>query len=140
MAGIHNTHSLAVGYVMWLFGFFGLHRFYYGRKITGAIWALTFGLLLIGWIVDLFLMPSLDRSADLRYQPGPIDYNVAWILSIPFLGIFGINRFYMGKWLSGLLWLVTGGLFGIGYIYDLFMLNEQVDAINRRLTAPHAAR
>ena len=51
MTGIHNTHSLAVGYVMWLFGFFGLHRF-----------------------------------------------------------------------------------------YDLFMLNEQVDAINRRFTAPHPPR
>jgi hypothetical protein len=27
----NNTHSVAVGYLCWIFGFFGAHRFYYGR-------------------------------------------------------------------------------------------------------------
>ena len=65
------------GYILWLFGFTGSHRFYYGRPITGAIWFFTFGLLMIGWIVDLFLIPSMDRQADLRFAPGKIDYNIA---------------------------------------------------------------
>ena len=40
-----DTHSVAVGYIVWIFGFFGAHRFYYGHRITGTIWFLTLGLL-----------------------------------------------------------------------------------------------
>jgi TM2 domain-containing membrane protein YozV len=36
-----------------------------------------------------------------------------------FVGLAGIHRFYKGKILSGLLWLFTGGLCGIGTILDL---------------------
>ncbi len=63
-----------------VFGIFGAHRFYYGRQITGTIWFFTGGLLLVGWIVDLFLIPSMDREADFRYQAGYLDYSVPWIL------------------------------------------------------------
>lgn len=125
-----NTHSLVVGYVVWLFGIFGAHRFYYGRPITGTIWFFTLGLLFVGWIVDLFLIPSMDREADWRYAPGPLDYTIGWIL-LTFLGTFGVHRFYMGKWVSGVIWLCTLGLFGLGWLYDLWTLNEQIDEINR---------
>ena len=127
---MHDTHSKVIGYLLWIFGFTGSHRFYYGRPISGTIYFFTLGLLFIGWIVDLFLIPSMDRQADMRFRPGPYDYNVAWIL-LTFLGIFGIHRMYMGKWLSGLLYLVTGGLFLIGVIYDYWTLNEQVAERNR---------
>lgn len=40
------------------------------------------------------------------------------------------NDVYMGKWLTGLLYLATGGLVGIGYIYDLWMLNDQISLAN----------
>ncbi len=72
----------------------------------------------------------MDRDADFNYSSGPLDYNVTWLL-LTFLGVFGIHRFYMGKWLSGLIYLLTGGLFLIGIIYDFWTLNEQVDEINR---------
>ncbi|MCE9556509.1 MAG: NINE protein [Planctomycetes bacterium] len=124
-----NTHSIGVGYIVWIFGFMGAHRFYFGKPITGTIWFFTLGLLLIGWIVDLFLIPSMARQADWRFKPGPIDYTVAWLL-LTFLGLFGIHRFYLGKWLTGLLWLVTGGLFGFGWLWDLWTLNEQVSSVN----------
>jgi len=127
----NNTHSILVGYILWIFGFLGSHRFYFGKQITGTIWFFTLGLLLIGWIIDLFLIPGMARRADLRYQPGPLDYTLAWVL-LTFLGIFGIHRFYMGKWITGIIYLLTGGLVGIGLLYDLWTLNGQVDEINRR--------
>jgi len=126
-----NTHSMAIGYVLWVFGFMGAHRFYFGKPITGTLWFLTGGLLLIGWIIDLLLIPGMDREADLRYQVGPIDYTIGWIL-LTFLGIFGIHRFYMGKWITGIVYLLTGGLLGLGLLYDLWTLNGQISELNRQ--------
>jgi TM2 domain-containing membrane protein YozV len=124
-----NTHSVAIGYILWLFGFTGSHRFYYGKPVTGTIWFLTLGLLGIGWLIDLFLIPGMDRMADLRYRSGWINYNVAWIL-LTFLGLFGAHRMYMGKWITGIIYLLTGGLFLLGYIYDYWTLNNQISEIN----------
>ncbi|SFI07226.1 NINE protein [Modicisalibacter xianhensis] len=127
----NDTHSKAVGYLLWIFGFTGAHRFYYGKPVTGTIWFFTFGLFLIGWLIDLFLIPSMDRQADLRYQSGPTNYTVAWVL-LTFLGVFGIHRMYMGKWLTGLLYLLTGGLFLIGVLYDFWSLNDQISMKHSR--------
>lgn len=124
-----DTHSKLIGYLLWIFGFTGSHRFYYGKPITGTIWLFTLGLLGIGWLIDLFLIPSMDRNADLRFESGEIDYSVGWIL-LTFLGLFGIHRFYMGKIITGILYLLTGGLFGIGWIYDFWTLNSQISEIN----------
>ena len=126
-----NTHSIAVGYVCWLLGFLGMHRFYFGKPITGTIWFFTGGLFLIGWIIDLFLIPSMDATADRRYVPGKLDYNIAWLLLV-FLGLFGIHRFYMGKVITGVIYLLTGGLLGVGWLFDLWTLNGQVSEINAR--------
>lgn len=131
MAETPDTHRKLVGYILWIFGFTGSHRFYYGRPISGAIWFFTFGLVLIGWLVDLFLIPRMDRQADLRYREGRLDYTLGWIL-LTFLGVFGVHRMYMGKWISGILYLLTGGLFLIGYLYDLVTLNDQINLINAR--------
>lgn len=131
MSNAENTHSVLVGYLLWIFGFTGAHRFYYGKPITGTIWFFTGGLLLIGWIIDLVLIPRMDRQADYRYIPGPLDYTIAWAL-LTFLGVFGIHRFYMGKWITGLVYLVTGGLFFLGWLYDLWTLNGQISEINNR--------
>lgn len=126
-----DTHSLGIGYLLWIFGFMGAHRFYYGRPVSGTIWFFTLGLFFVGWFIDLFLMPSLDRSAELRYDSGPISHTVAWIL-LTFTGAFGIHKIYMGKYLMGLLYFLTGGLFLIGVLYDYWTLNEQVSEANRR--------
>jgi TM2 domain-containing membrane protein YozV len=129
MAANPNTHSVVLGYVAWVFGFIGLHRFYFGKPLTGILWFFTLGLLFIGWIVDLFLIPSMDREAQRRFTPGATNYSVAWLLLI-FLGLFGIHRFYLGKWVTGIIYLVSGGLLGIGWLYDLCTMNQQISDLN----------
>jgi len=123
------THPVLIGYVFWIFGFIGAHRFYFGKPLTGVIWFFTGGLFLIGWIVDLFLIPSMAEEANRRYHPGRVDHSVTWCLLL-FLGLFGIHRLYMGKIITGILYMFTGGLFGIGYAYDALTLNEQVEEVN----------
>lgn len=130
-----DTHSKAVGYALWVFGFTGAHRFYYGKPVSGSIWFFTGGLLLIGWLTDAFLIPGMDRKADQRFVAGPINYSVAWLL-LTFLGAFGLHRFYLGKWGTGLLYLLTLGLLGIGWLYDFWTLNAQISERNyRQLTS-----
>ncbi len=69
-----NIHSLVLGYILWLFGFTGAHRFYYGKPISGTIYFFTLGLAGVGWFINLFLIPGLDRKADRRYKKGKVDY------------------------------------------------------------------
>lgn len=125
----YPTHQTIIGYILWIFGFIGLHRFFFGKKISGILYMFTLGIFLIGWIVDLFFIPSMAREADNRYRKGRLDYNVAWLL-FTFLGFLGVHRFYMGKWGTGILYLVTLGIFGLGCIYDLLTLNEQLTVLN----------
>ena len=71
----------------------------------------------------------MDDQADYRFVTGRIDYSIAWVLLV-FLGAFGFHRMYMGKWLSGIIYLLTGGIFGLGYLYDFWTLNGQITEIN----------
>jgi TM2 domain-containing membrane protein YozV len=125
----NDTHLKSVGYILWIFGFMGAHRFYFGKPISGTVYFFTLGLLGVGWLIDLFLIPSMDRQTDLKFCAGHINYTVAWIL-LTFLGLLGIHRMYMGKWITGIIYLLTGGIFGIGYLYDFLTLNDQITLIN----------
>ncbi len=129
MFGNNDTHRKTIGYILWIFGFTGSHRFYYGKPISGTIWLFTLGLLGVGWLIDLFLIPGMDDEADFYYQEGSLDYSLAWIF-LTFVGIFGVHRMYMGKWISAILYFFSGGLFGFGVLYDFWTLNEQINRIH----------
>ena len=124
-----GTHSKGVGYLLWIFGFTGAHRFYYGKPLTGTIWFFSFGLLGVGWLIDLLLIPGMDRQADRRFVAGTADFNVTWIL-LTFVGVLGVHRLYMGKWFTGLLYLISGGVMGLGVLYDYWTLNDQISDVN----------
>lgn len=49
-----------------------------------------------------------------------------------FLGSLSMHRFYLGKVGSGILYLLTGQLLGIGWIVDLFLLSGMVDNYNNK--------
>jgi len=61
-----------------------------------------------------------------------------WLLSG--FGALGFHRFYLGKIPSGLLWMCTGGFFGLGAVYDLFTLPGQVQEANMRNALYEQAR
>ena len=55
--------------------------------------------------------------------------SVAYLLWF-FLGFLSAHRFYVGKVGSGILYLLTGQLFGIGWVIDLFLVGGMVDKYN----------
>ena len=55
-----------------------------------------------------------------------------------FFGLLGIHNFYLGKVGMGILYLLTGGIFGIGWLIDLFTLGGQVDTYNALFMAERA--
>ncbi len=135
-----QTHSILVGYLLWILGFTGSHRFYYGKPISGTIWLCTGGLFLIGWLIDLFLIPIMDNQAERRFATGRYNYTVSWML-LTFLGTFGLHRLYLGK-ISGLI-ILGSSLMAVLFpplilismiflIIDFWNLNSTIDELNRR--------
>ncbi len=66
---------------------------------------------------------SKERRSTQQGAPDVSDRSrlVAMILAA-IVPVPGLHRFYVGKWKTGLLWLVTGGLFMVGQIIDLVMI------------------
>ncbi len=57
---------------------------------------------------------------------------LAYLLWLPCLvGVSGLHRFYTGRWISGLVWLFTGGLCGIGQVIDLVFIPRMVEDHNQ---------
>lgn len=60
-------------------------------------------------------------------KSSPIAY-LLWFLGG--LGVLGLHRFYLGRWVSGLIWFFTGGLFFIGALIDLILIPGMVRVEN----------
>ncbi len=59
---------------------------------------------------------------------------VLWLGGL--VGLAGLHRLYNGKTWTGLLWLFSGGLFGVGQLLDLVLIPKMVDNHNARLLDP----
>ena len=64
--------------------------------------------------------PGFDPEA--RYIRVSQKDRLAALLLCIFAGVTGAHRFYVGRYGSGLLYLFTGGAFGIGWLYDIFAI------------------
>ncbi len=63
-----------------------------------------------------------------------VDPGVAYLFwALGFVGLFGAHRFYTGKIITGLLYLCTGGFFGVGQFVDLFLIPGMTRDRNMRL-------
>jgi hypothetical protein len=63
----------------------------------------------------------------------PVHKGTAYILwCTSFLGLAGLHRFYLGKPISGFLYIFTFGFFGIGQLVDLLLIPAMVETQNRR--------
>ncbi len=61
---------------------------------------------------------------------------VGYILWL-FFGVLGAHRFYCGRIGTGILWALTGGLFGIGWLIDVFLIPGMVEDANREAFLAH---
>lgn len=74
-------------------------------------------------------------------QPPPANTAAAYLLwGLGWFGLCGIHRFYLGKPVSGVIWLLTFGLGFIGQFIDLFFIPDMVAARNQSLLRQTNAR
>lgn len=103
------------------FGILGFHHFYLNRPAFGFSHFFTFGLFGIGYIVDWFRTPILTKRYNEEQlgtrEPNRKYLDDAYILWLPF-GIIGFHHFYLQRYGWGILYFVTFGLFGIGWLID----------------------
>jgi TM2 domain-containing membrane protein YozV len=65
-------------------------------------------------------------------QRQEVNVGIAYLLwALGFMGVCGIQRFYVGRAGSGVLWLLTGGICGFGQFIDLFLIPSMVEERNR---------
>ena len=47
-----------------------------------------------------------------------------------FVGACGVHRMYAGKWITGIIWFLTGGLFLVGQFIDLLLIPGMIERKN----------
>jgi len=57
---------------------------------------------------------------------------IVWLLWL-FVGYLGVHRFYLGKIGTGILFLLTGGILGIGWFIDIFLNQRNVNRKNEEI-------
>ncbi len=90
-----------------------------------------------GWDAENPEKPPPGAKPSSPRELGPISTQnrLTVLLLCVLLGPFGVHRFYVGRTLSGFVWLVTLGFLGVGVLYDLVLIatGEFRDSLERRV-------
>jgi TM2 domain-containing membrane protein YozV len=131
-------------YALWVLSILGVPQFYLKRNGWGLLYLCTCACFGVGMLVDLFRFPLLVReyqsrkisqAASLKQE----EYSLvaAYLLLVPPLGLLGAHHFYLNDRKTGFLYMFTFGLFGLGFIADIFRLPKLVQEANVQ-NAPYA--
>lgn len=104
---------------------------------TSQSWGVTFcpTCLHIGCLaVPRIRISKRQRLRPYLFFPNMKSKGLAYVLWF-FFGWAGIHRFYVGKVVTGVIYLFTGGLLGFGWFIDLFLLGGYVDTYNAMFMA-----
>jgi TM2 domain-containing membrane protein YozV len=79
---------------------------------------------------------DLEKSFEIKPEKNSANWTILFVFSL-FLGVFGIDRFYVGKKNSGIIKLLTLGGLGIWWIIDLFLVSfgKFTDASGKKVDA-----
>jgi len=119
--------------ILWLgpTGILGFHRMYLESWGTAVFFFFTGGNCGLGWILDVFRIPSLIRDVNSGSQRiHPIDAYVLWL---PPLGILGAHHVRLHRLWWALLYFFTAGLFVIGWVVDMVYTYFLVKRYNETL-------
>ena len=73
-------------------------------------------IIIVGLIIAAFL-----ANPQKTHEKSELEWLLVFLLCL-FGGILGLHRFYAGRRLTGFLFLISLGLFGIGYAIDFIMI------------------
>jgi TM2 domain-containing membrane protein YozV len=118
-----------------------------GMSGAGPTEGLFFALLILAAILGVALVFSARRrerirrhavgehgrigEVDVPREKSPVIAYIFWL--IPPLGQLGGPRYYLGKYLTGILYTFTGSLLTIGWIVDAFLIPRMTRNANRKV-------
>ncbi|KAK0053150.1 hypothetical protein Bpfe_017527 [Biomphalaria pfeifferi] len=136
---VEEKKNLSDAYTLWFpFGLLGFHHYYLGNYAWGAVYTFSGGIFGIGWLVDSIRMPWLVKAANERIVSNPIERNEknlcpAYALGLTPIGILGGHHYYLNRPLWGVLYTLTLGMVGVGWLFDWIRMPYIVARVNEEV-------